>query len=36
MAGSTEEFGDIAAEYYGDYSMEQLEEMVKRMTIRKI
>lgn len=35
LLSRTEELGDIAAEYYGDYSMEQLEEMVGRMTITK-
>lgn len=30
-----DELGDVAAEYYGDNSMERLLEMVNRMTIRK-
>ena len=30
-----DELGNIAAEYYGDYGMERLLEMVNRMTIRK-
>ena len=30
-----EELASIAQEYYGDYSMEKLDEMVRRMTISK-
>ena len=30
-----EELAAIAQEYYGDYSMDKLDEMVRRMTIRK-
>ena len=30
-----DELGNIAAEYYGDYGMERLLEMVNRMTIGK-
>ena len=30
-----EELATIAQEYYGDYSMEKLDEMVRRMTISK-
>lgn len=35
LLSRTEELGDIAAEFYGDNSMEKLLEMVNRMTIRK-
>ena len=29
------ELADIATEYYGDYSVERLGEMLERMTIKK-
>lgn len=34
LAMRTDELGDIAAEYYGDFSMEQLKDMVERMSIK--
>jgi hypothetical protein len=35
LTHNTESLGDIAAEYYGDYSMQKLTEMMHRMTITK-
>lgn len=35
LTNNAESLADIAAEYYGDYSMENLTEMMSRMTIAK-
>jgi hypothetical protein len=35
LTNNIESLGDIAVEYYGDYALQRLAEMMRRMTITK-